>query len=152
MRGEDLIFKKNLQLAICPASPCIGISILAPKPAKDKISWFHRVGQGRSYETKAGFVGFAHLYFQGRSQPPQVGGAKLKRKKIWGAKIRKNNKFWGKILIFLKFFLIFFNFLGENLGAWGGPGPPKPQGGSAPVYFQPLPIYALASSPNSLID
>jgi len=42
---------------------------------------------------------------QGRSQPPQVGGAKLKK------------KFWSKILIFF--------FLGENLEA-------KPQGGSAP--------------------
>jgi hypothetical protein len=62
---------------------------------------------------------------QGRSQAPKVGGAKLKKKSFGGAKIRKNNKIWGKILIFLI-------FLGENLGAWGAWGPPKPQGGSAP--------------------
>jgi hypothetical protein len=46
----------------------------------------------------------------------------LKEKKIGGAKIRKNNKFWGKILIFL-IFLIFW----ENLGAWGGQAPPSPK-------------------------
>jgi len=42
----------------------------------------------------------------------------LKKKKVLGAKIRKNNKIWGKILIFL---ILFF---GEP---WGlGPGPPSP--------------------------
>jgi hypothetical protein len=35
----------------------------------------------------------------------------------------------GQNFNFLKFFFFFF---WENLGAWGGPGPPKPQGGSAP--------------------
>jgi hypothetical protein len=65
--------------------------------------------------------------------PPSWGG-QIEKKKFGGAKIRKNNKFWGKILIFLNFFFkFFFNFLGENLGAWGGLAPPKPQGGSAPA-------------------
>jgi hypothetical protein len=31
--------------------------------------------------------------------PPSWGG-QIEKKKIGGAKIRKNNKFWGKILIF----------------------------------------------------
>jgi hypothetical protein len=53
---------------------------------------------------------------QGRSQPPQVGGAKLKKKSFGGAKIRKNNKNLGKILFY------FFFFLGEPLGL-GGPSP-----------------------------
>jgi hypothetical protein len=38
-------------------------------------------------------------------------GGQIEKKSFRGAKIRKNNKNWGKILI-----LIFF---GENLGAWG---------------------------------
>jgi hypothetical protein len=37
-------------------------------------------------------------WVQGQSQPTQVGGAKLKKKKFWGAKIKKINKIWGKIL------------------------------------------------------
>jgi len=31
-------------------------------------------------------------------------GGQIEKKKFWGAKIRKNNKIWGKILIFFKFF------------------------------------------------
>jgi hypothetical protein len=42
--------------------------------------------------------------YQGQSQPPKVGGAKLKKKSFGGAKIRKNNKIWDKILINLNFF------------------------------------------------
>jgi hypothetical protein len=67
---------------------------------------------------------------RGGASPPKLGG-KLK-KKFWGAKIRKNNKIWDKILIF-NFFL---NFFGENLGAWGGLPPPKPQGGSTPDHVR----------------
>jgi len=35
---------------------------------------------------------------------PPTWGAKLKKKSFGGAKIRKNNKIWGKILILIFFF------------------------------------------------
>jgi len=53
--------------------------------------------------------------------PQSWGWGKLKKKKFWEAKIRKNNKLWSKILIFL-----IFSFFGRTFG------PLKPQGGSAP--------------------
>jgi hypothetical protein len=67
------------------------------------------------------------IVIRGGASPPSWGG-QIEKKKFGGAKIRKNNKFWSKILFFFNFFLI---FLGEPWGL-GGPGPPKPQGGSAP--------------------
>jgi hypothetical protein len=39
---------------------------------------------------------------RGEASPPSWGG-QIEKKKFGGAKIRKNNKFWGKILIFFKF-------------------------------------------------
>jgi len=39
---------------------------------------------------------------RGGASPPSWGG-QIEKKKFGGAKIRKNNKFWGKILIFFKF-------------------------------------------------
>jgi hypothetical protein len=43
---------------------------------------------------------------RGGASPPSWGG-QIEKKKFGGAKIRKNNKFWGKILIFLNFFKFF---------------------------------------------
>jgi hypothetical protein len=69
------------------------------------------------------------MYDQGRSQPPKLGG-QIEKKSFGGAKIKKNNKIWGKILIFLIVFLIFFFFLGEPWGLGGRP----PQ---APRWLRP---------------
>jgi hypothetical protein len=46
-------------------------------------------------------------------------GGQIEKKKFGRAKIRKNNKIWGKILIFLNF----FKFFGKNLGLQGGSTP-----------------------------
>jgi hypothetical protein len=91
-----------------------------------KIDITGDLGCGNSYEQITTIA-------RGGASPPSWGG-QIEKKKFWGAKIRKNNKFWGKILIFFLNFLIFLIFFWENLWAWGGPGPPKPQGGSAPDY------------------
>jgi hypothetical protein len=49
--------------------------------------------------------------------PPSWGGQIEKKKVLGGPKLEKNNKNWGKILIFLIFFFNFFNFfLGRTLG------------------------------------
>jgi len=63
------------------------------------------------------------MYDQGRSQPPKLGG-QIEKKSFGGAKIKKNNKIWGKILNFFKF------FLGEPWGLGGRP----PQ---APRWLRP---------------
>jgi hypothetical protein len=40
-------------------------------------------------------------YISAGAEPaPQLGEAKLKKKKFWEVKIRKSNKIWSKILIF----------------------------------------------------
>jgi len=51
------------------------------------------------------------------AEPPLKLGGQIEKKKFGRAKIRKNNKIWGKILIFLNFF---FFFWGEPWGL-GGP-------------------------------
>jgi hypothetical protein len=53
------------------------------------------------------------------AEPPLKLGGQIEKKKFGRAKIRKNNKIWGKILIFLNF----FKFFGKNLGLQGGSTP-----------------------------